>query len=664
MANASRKPHSYPTPVAMMLMSVLVFLNTGCAKEPTTDNQTNPHWVARQTPHTPHSKTAVVFVHGIFGDTDGTWTAADGSTSFFKLISDDPTVGSFVDVYAFGFTSKMFGSGSFDIQQAADKMNEYLVSAVPENDYDQLVFVGHSMGGLVILRYLVTYRPMDRVPLVVLYSTPQEGAQIANIANIVVGNPALAEMIKGDKNVYLSILNSEWKAIKGARPHVVCAYETENTHGFLIVGRGSANYFCDDPGSPIAVDHINIVKPTKSDDQAVIVLVNALNRYAVGPQYAAKLETPDFETIGDRSMFVMAGNHVARLKNSGFRPLTWYFGAVSAPNRLYIVPEDAPLPVLAGRRRYGINPSRTANVDIVISLDAPVGEKYSFVLSSSVTADQTVDVQIPERVANEHRLKQAQSVTAQINAMLLRRLAARSILKPAHQCGMSEKGGDDATNELVQAVRHGLAAVDPDLGTAAQLVSAADFLNSINWSPLSAIALQKLEREAPASAVLPSVAALEASVSARSGIEHIFKGTDERQGAGPARDLASRDHIFLTPALSRASAELALRMQGVPTLAYYGWSLQGDLLWTRGDLMGARQAYEAAAQLRSNPSISSRLQEAGAATPTAKTPAISCPSAMPLDVTDSHTAPDGGRDPSYLQAFTSSNPPVPEDQRF
>ena len=69
---------------------------------------------------------AVVFVHGLFGDTLGTWTHANGGT-FFKYLKASPQVGAQVDVFAFGFTSKMLGSGSLDIREAANKLHEKFV---------------------------------------------------------------------------------------------------------------------------------------------------------------------------------------------------------------------------------------------------------------------------------------------------------------------------------------------------------------------------------------------------------------------------------------------------------------------------------------------------------------------------------------------------------
>jgi hypothetical protein len=79
------------------------------------DNTRDPQWVSQ---HTPRAQVAIVFVHGIFGDTLGTWTYSR-DTSFFQLLNSDPKLAAPVDLFAFGYTSKMMGQGSFTIDEPA-----------------------------------------------------------------------------------------------------------------------------------------------------------------------------------------------------------------------------------------------------------------------------------------------------------------------------------------------------------------------------------------------------------------------------------------------------------------------------------------------------------------------------------------------------------------
>ena len=160
-------------------------------------------------------------------------------------------------------------------------------------DYPAVVFVAHSMGGLVVLRELLTHREdlLPRVRGLVFYATPQEGSQITRIAQLVARNPAIAEMLPGDQNLSLQQLDNEWKALP-ARPTVRCAYEKRPTGNVMVVPVMSATRFCD--GTPVAIDadHVDIVKPDRASHDTMMVLVNALNEFALGRRCAAYSRRP------------------------------------------------------------------------------------------------------------------------------------------------------------------------------------------------------------------------------------------------------------------------------------------------------------------------------------------------------------------------------------
>src|SRR5258708_32869503 len=102
----------------------VAFLRAGCGKngdKPTDTtrtpgnasvavaNQTDPQWVIQSQPH---RDVAIVFVHGIFGDTLSTWSLGPGKPAFWSLMESIPDVGPKLDMYAFGFTSQMLAAGS------------------------------------------------------------------------------------------------------------------------------------------------------------------------------------------------------------------------------------------------------------------------------------------------------------------------------------------------------------------------------------------------------------------------------------------------------------------------------------------------------------------------------------------------------------------------
>jgi pimeloyl-ACP methyl ester carboxylesterase len=73
-----------------------------------------------------------------------------------------------VDFYAFGFTSKMFQRRlAEESARAAIKLNDYLQRDGVDK-YDQIVFVAHSMGGLVTMRELISHPEIRaKTPLLV-----------------------------------------------------------------------------------------------------------------------------------------------------------------------------------------------------------------------------------------------------------------------------------------------------------------------------------------------------------------------------------------------------------------------------------------------------------------------------------------------------------------
>ena len=137
----------------------------------------DPHWVIQQSPR---AKVALVYVHGVTGYMVGTWTASNGKT-FFDLVNENPATKGKADAFVFGFPSFLLTAGSFDIREAANRLHLQLKTQ-GVLDYPAIVFVAHSMGGLVVMKELLTNRDvLAKVPVVVFYATPMEGSLSAEV---------------------------------------------------------------------------------------------------------------------------------------------------------------------------------------------------------------------------------------------------------------------------------------------------------------------------------------------------------------------------------------------------------------------------------------------------------------------------------------------------
>lgn len=584
-----------PSAMTAALFAALLGL-AACGREPATpaqpvSNTTDPQWVHRQDPP---AKVALVFIHGVFGDTLGTWTSS-GGTRFFDLVEQDPDLGPQVDVLAFGYTSRMIGAGSFDIQEAANRLHLYLDNK-GVLDYPAIVFVAHSMGGLVVLRELLTHRDLlDRVPLILLYATPQEGSQITTIARKVAKNPALEQMLPADRNGYLRVLNDEWKALDaGKRPPVLCAYEKRPTYGVMVVPWSSATRFCDEPALAIDADHLSIVKPDRPGHDSMVFLATKLKQYVLGRQLVAKLETPDFAVEDDHALITIsdpAGKRDVRLVNAGGTRLRYTLEQF--PDRwLYVIPGAGPDEIPA-------NATRT--LQFVLGYGARDGE-YRFLLTSDAAPSRKVVVRIPNLPAvqmawNETALALSRDLTGALSDRELERMRTAGA------------EGSEAHQRLAGIVKESIARRYPQLPPSGQWLLSADLLNSINWPHLAVRALQNAERADPAIAQVPSVQRL-ASVSATlAGEPKVFANVAvapldvdvarEEAGANP----------FTEARATSTSAQLASRLQQVPALAAQGLSLEGDLKAGRGDEEGALAAYGKAGAIQMSPSISQRTRE-------------------------------------------------------
>jgi hypothetical protein len=553
------------------------------------NNARDPQWVVQANPH---NNVAVVFVHGLFGGTLDTWTQGDGKPSFFDVLRSVPGAGQQVDMYAFGFTSKMFGPGSLDIREAASKLHQNLeFSGVLA--YRTIVMVGHSMGGLVILRELVNNRDdiQTKVPLVVLYASPQEGAQIAQIAAVVAHNPALAEMFGADNNAFLQQLDEDWRNVrnKAVHPHVTCGYEKLPTHGVMIVPWSSATRFCDEAGEPIeGADHITIVKPDRQQHGSIVLLVNALKRYGL-PDPAGRLDTPDFVPEGDHVVFNLddpLGKSPARLVNAGRMKVQYTLSEIS--RGLYVWPDDTP---------KDIPGAKTETIKVGLGFGATDAD-HAFVLQSDLPSRQRVIVRISDLASFKAKQKE---LASQIDKDV-----ANYFADPINRSALAGVPANDprAAEALAGAVAESVAKQSPGLPQQARWVIAADYLTAANLPRVAASALRRAEAVAPSSAKSSSVQWLGGVVAAQSGQASIFQSTTT-----PTLTTQELQAVRYAGILSKGSSDkMAAQLKDIPALTGYGLSLEGDLHRVEGNKEAAKAAYSRAASIQKSPWLDYRIE--------------------------------------------------------
>ena len=231
----------------------------------------------------------IVFIHGIFGDADSTWSA-QGALPWPKAIAGDEFFSSF-NVYTYAYPSP-FAAKTYQPSEIADILFAQLNSD-GVLDHAQIVLVAHSMGGLVARKLLLRYRDrlIDKVKLLVFYATPTQGSPIAKIGAMLSSNPQLGKMfpIDGKTDSQLFQEQVDWLAARVSIPSY-CAYELKDTYGVRIVAPESAIQLCNAPVMPVDEDHIGIVKPGGVNAVPYLVLKSALKDVGLGPKLASRPE--------------------------------------------------------------------------------------------------------------------------------------------------------------------------------------------------------------------------------------------------------------------------------------------------------------------------------------------------------------------------------------
>ncbi|WP_353072433.1 hypothetical protein [Tunturiibacter gelidiferens] len=169
-------------------------------------------------------------------------------------------------------------------------MNINLVADEIFTKHKQVIFLCHSMGGLLTRKLLTRYQPLaTQVPLIYFFSTPTTGSDLTRLAMALSPNPQLSDMLPSDADRYVDILQRDWRAAK-FRIISRCAYEEKDTYGVKIVDSASASTLCEGSVMPIEKDHIQIVKPATIHDPSYLAFETAF--VDLGKERAASTSEP------------------------------------------------------------------------------------------------------------------------------------------------------------------------------------------------------------------------------------------------------------------------------------------------------------------------------------------------------------------------------------
>lgn len=224
-----------------------------------------------------NSSNLVLFIHGLNGGGD-TWNYSD-DISFPKLLKSDEELASFDVSYfeyftnftskfnvAKGFLRKLFGStNKIQMNLPVDELSELLITEIDVNlsEYKNIIFVAHSMGGLVakscILK-MIKYGRNGNLKGFISLAVPHAGSELASYSSMISSSAQIKDL-KVFSNETDS-LNREWLA-SNQTPSSKFIYGTNDS----IVNKKSALPIQILAKDSVAVheDHGTICKPSSAE---------------------------------------------------------------------------------------------------------------------------------------------------------------------------------------------------------------------------------------------------------------------------------------------------------------------------------------------------------------------------------------------------------------
>ncbi len=232
-----------------ILIGIWIVATTSCsAKE-------GSRYIRESDPGSP----VIIFLHGVLGDSTSTWSK--GTAYWPDLLKQDDAF-SGAGIYVYEYTTEVSGHARSDlnINELADELKVRL-----DDDgvmqHKQLIFITHSMGGLVARALLLKFdEVVNKTRFIFFLSTPTTGAAIGNWASLVSPNPQFLDLKQLSE--YLANVQRDW-VDRGFVITVAsyCAYEKEETRFVLVVDQASATALCNKVLLPVQTNHEDIAKP-------------------------------------------------------------------------------------------------------------------------------------------------------------------------------------------------------------------------------------------------------------------------------------------------------------------------------------------------------------------------------------------------------------------
>lgn len=235
-----------------------------------------------------------VFVHGLGGGSRKTWSRTSSLSDYWpqEWLPKDPAFEN-VRIHSFGYNSDWAKGrdNCLDIHHFAKSLlGELITSPHLANNNTQIVFLGHSMGGLVIKKAFILARQdalyaalTTRFHTIYFFATPHRGSDSAKHLNNILqmaysSRVYVADVKRGSKAI--QSINNDFRKY-APELDLWSFYETHKmslgVFNVLIVDPDSATLgYPEEKQIPMNADHRSICKFLNSADSNYVTVRNAL----------------------------------------------------------------------------------------------------------------------------------------------------------------------------------------------------------------------------------------------------------------------------------------------------------------------------------------------------------------------------------------------------
>jgi hypothetical protein len=239
------------------------------------------------------NNSALVFVHGLFSNTADAWRSP--GAYWPDIVRNEPALDEH-GIYLFGYDTGA-APGNYSIGDATNALHEYL-KLDGLLDLRQIVFVAHSMGGIIARKLAVSRQQVftQRQTSLgfFLVASPSLGSNYANLfgALIRLNNLQIDQLRFSQANTWLNDLDTEFTNLKERPPFPIFGRELIEADPVrlprawlparqIVVPISAARYF----GEPLKIptsNHLTIAKPESAEALQHRILVDFVCKNALG----------------------------------------------------------------------------------------------------------------------------------------------------------------------------------------------------------------------------------------------------------------------------------------------------------------------------------------------------------------------------------------------